>query len=200
MSRVGTLKDIKKETEHVLRILLRRVSLDRTFADSMPDQFSLALDYLGPIIVTDQIDVFYMHPSVYISLLSTGMVHRLLKDDITTVNLLRLVDMIPLRSDKEIIHSKESNYLKGNGIFLEILLPSLKIAIRQMQISKFLRKIPEIPKVKPEEEIQEIPSKRELVQPSKKEPGIDIMTKEDQDILRYLEDYERKLRKARRDR
>jgi len=200
MSRVGTLRDIKKETEHVLRILLRRARLDRTFADSMPDQFSLALDYLGPIIVTDQIDVFYMHPSVYISLLSTGMVHRLLKDDITAVNLLRLVDMIPLRSDKEILRSKESNYLKGSGIFLEILLPSLKIAIRQMQISNFLRKTPEIPKAKPEEEIQEIPSKRELVRPSKKEPAIDILTKEDQDILRYLEDYERKSRKARRDR
>jgi hypothetical protein len=199
MSYVGSLRDVKKETEHVLRIL-RKVSLDRTIADSMPDQFSLALNYLGPVIVTDQNDVFYMHPSVYISLLSTGLIYRLLKDNITTVTLLKIVDMIPTKSDREILRSKENDYLKGNRIFLEILLPSLKIAIRQMQISRFLRKTPEIPEVETEEEIQKIPSKREIVRPSIKESAIDILTKEDQDIFRYLEDYERRMRKARRDR
>jgi len=199
MSYVGSLRDVEKETEHVLRIL-RKVSLDRTIADSMPDQFSLALDYLGPVIVTDQNDVFYMHPSVYISLLSTGLIYRLLKDNITTVTLLKIVDMIPTKSDREILRSKENDYLKGNRIFLEILLPSLKIAIRQMQISRFLRKTPEIPEVETEEEIQKIPSKREIVRPPIKESAIDILTKEDQDIFRYLEDYERRMRKARRDR
>jgi hypothetical protein len=200
MSRVGTLGEVKTETEHVLKILLRKASLDRTFADSMPDQFSLALNYLGPIVVTDKIDVFYMHPSVYVSLLSTGLIHRLLKDDITTANLLKIVDMIPVKSDREILRSEENDYLKSHGIFLEILLPSLKIAIRQMQISRFLRKTPEILEAKSEEEIQETPSKGEIVLPSIKESAIDVLTKEDEDILRYLEDYERKLRKARRDR
>jgi len=200
MSHVGTLKNLKKETEHVLSLLLRKAILDKTIADSMPDQFSLALNYLRPVIVTDQNDVFYMHPAVYVSLLSTGLTYRLLKDDITTVNLLKIVDMIPTKSDREVLRSRESDYLKGNGIFLEILLPSLKIAIRQMQISRFLRKTPEIPEIKPEKEIQEIQSKREIVQPSIKEPAIDILGREDQAILRYLEDYERKLRKARRER
>lgn len=200
MSHVGTLADIKKETNHVLKILLSKASLDRTFADSIPDQFSLAFSYLSPIIVTDKMDVFYMHPSVYISLLSTGMTHRLLKDDINTVNLLKLVDMIPSKPDREILLSKECDYLKGNGILLEILLPSLKTAVRQMQISKSLRSAPEASSANPEEESQEVSPKTELVRPSVKESPIDILTKENQDILRHLDDYEQKVRKARRDR
>jgi len=204
MSNVGTLNDVKKETEHVLGILLRKASFDRTFADSMPDQFSLAVDYLSPMIVTDQRDIFYMHPSVYISLVATGLTYRLLKDNASTVSLLKLLDMIRLKSDNEILHSKEGNYLRSNGIFLEILLPSLKIAIRQMQISKFLKEVPsEISEAESniDEGSQETPSRRKpVVRRSTDVPAIDVMTKEDQDILRYLKEYERRLRRAKRDR
>lgn len=206
LSRVGTSQDIKRETEHVLSLLLQKTSLDRTFADSMPDQFSLALEYLAPIVIVNEGDVFYMHPSVYISLMERGLFYRLGKNQQDIVDVLRILDMISSKSDAEILRSKESVNLRGRGFFPEIVLSCLKMAVKQIQLSRIQKSLlPEILESTHrdiKEDISNLSSKEQLrsVRSPTLQSAIIIMNKKERRVFRYFREIEKKLRKAKRDR
>jgi len=200
LSRVGKVTDIIDETEKILRLIFSEVCLDRTFGDSVRDQFSLAISYLKPMIVTDDEDLFFMHPSVYAELLNSGFADRLLSDQNNLVNLLKLLETIRSYSRVEILSSKERDCLKKKGIFVEILLPSLRNAVQQIIISKILKETPIL--INSEESFQEKPEKfvKKATSPIIRdhEPTVFALTKENQEIFRHLEDYKRSRRQLRR--
>jgi len=203
LSRVGKLEDIEKETEQILKLLLQKASLDRTIADSFPNLFSLALESLSPIVVTDEEDVFYMSPSVFITLLEDGLIERLKKKRENLVNVLKVLDMIPRASDAQILRSKESMYLKNSGLFPERVLASLRSAIEQIYLARITKNLPpEISVGAMEEGALDLSLKeKELrVRPSDYETSIDVSSEKEQEIFRHLGEEEKKLRKAQRDR
>lgn len=201
ISRVGKLEDIVNETEKILRLIFSEVCLDRTFGDIIHDQFSLAISYLNPMIVTDNEDLFFMHPSVYAELLNSGYAYRLLADQNSLLSLLKILEMVPSKSRIEILCSKERDCLKKKGILIEILLPSLRNALQQIRISKILKETPII--ISEKESEQDSPKKfvKKIVSPIRKEhkPTIFVLTKENQKIFRHLENNERKFSRLRKD-
>jgi len=199
-SRVGKVSDIINETEKVLGLIFSEVCLDRTFGDSIHDQFSLAISYLKPMIVTDNEDLFFMHPSVYAELLNSGFADRFLNDQNNLVSLLKLLEMVSTHSRAEILSSKESYYLKKKGMFVEILLPSLRNAVQQIILSKTLKETPIL--IKSEESTQERKEKivKKVASPIKRghEPTVFVLTKENQEIFRQFENHKRSNRRLRK--
>jgi len=201
LSQIGTLEDLKKDTELVLRLFLHKAHLDKTFADSIQDQFSLALEYLSPIVVANDEEVFYMHPSVYIALLENRLIQRLRKNRQDIVNVLKLLDMIPSASYVEILRSKESAHLKSRGFIPEIIISCLKTAIREIHLTRILKN-PLSAILKDEiEDVAVISSKEQepSFQPLTSRSHIDVISKEQRKILRYLQEHEKRWREARRD-
>lgn len=203
-SLVGTLDEIKKETENVLRILLRRATLDKTIGDSISDQFSTSMEYLNPQVITDGNDVFFMHPSVFVALLEQGLLDRLKKDKQNIVSALRLLDVVASgESATRIRSSKESEYLRSKGIFAEIVVSALRPAIDQIMFSRIARSREfrasfEGTIADKEAEPSQRVRKSNTLHPDRI-ASIDVVTEKDQDIFQNLREEVKKLRKAQAD-
>jgi len=202
LSRVGKLEDIEEETEQILKLLLQKAALDRTIADSFPDLFSLALKSLSPIVTTDEADVFYMHPSVFVALLEYGRIDFKRKQQ-DLVNVLKLLDMIPESSNADILRSEESVYLRSRGLFPELILSYLRPAAEQIYLARILKsRVLEISGDAMEKDVFDSSSKKAEL-PARlvnHKALIDVSTEKEQEIFRHLREEEKKLRKAQRDR
>lgn len=203
-SRVGTLDEIKKETENVLHVLLRRAALDKTIGDSISDQFSTSAEYLNPQVITDGNDVFFMHPSVFVALIEQGLLDRLKKDKQNMVNALRLLDLVASgESAAGIRSSKESDYLRSKGIFAEIVVSALRPAIDQIMFSRIARSREFKASFEGTIADKEAEPAQEIRKPDTFHPdriaSIDVVTEKDQDIFQNLREESKKLRKAQAD-
>jgi len=202
LSRVGKIEDIEKETEHILKLLFQEAGLDKTIADSVPNLFQNALESLSPIVVTNDEDVFYMPPSVFIALFENGFIERLENKRESLVNVLKVLDMIPTTSNTQILSSKECTYLKNNGLFPERIIISLRSAIDQIHLSQIMKRdVSETSYVKEEQSLDLLLDKKESrVRHSDYETHIDVITEKEQELFRYLREEEKKVRDAKRDR
>jgi hypothetical protein len=203
-SLVGTLDEIKKETEHVLDILLHKATLDKTIGDSISDQFSTSMEYLNPQVITDGNDVFFMHPSVFVALLERGLLDRLKKDKQSIINVLRLLDAIASGENTARIRSlKESEYLRSKGIFVEIVISALRPAIDQIMFSRIGRSQEFRASFEGTIADKEVEPSLEVQKPSllhqDRIASIDVATEKDQDIFQNLREEAKKLRKIQAD-
>jgi len=205
LSLVGTLDEIKRETEQVLRVLLRKATLDKTIGDSISDQFSTSLEYLNPLVTTDGNDVFFMHPSVFVALLERGLLDRLKKDNQSVINVLKLVDVVASGQNvAQIRTSKESEYLRSKGIFAEIVVSALGPAIKQIVFSRIARSQEFRASFEGEIDDKAVEGTPEIERPVSLHPdqassSIEIATEKDQDIFENLRKEAKRLRKAQAD-
>jgi hypothetical protein len=202
---VGTIEELKKETENLLQLLLQKTCLDKTIADSFPDQFTLALEYLKPILVTDEEKVLYMHPCVLIALIENGL-DRIVDRPEDVVNVLKLLDMIPRMTSTDIYQSKESRHFRTEGYFSERIVQALKPAVTHIFLMRILERTPEqissLSTVQIEHTIDDLNiESRELVM--REHPhyysSIDIVTEDQQDLFKQLGEENRRLKKAEKD-
>jgi hypothetical protein len=205
MSIIGTIEEIRKETENLLQLLLQKTCLDKTIADSFPDQFALALEYLKPILVTDEEKVLYMHPSVLIALIDNGL-DRIVDRQEDIVNVLKLFDMIPRMTSTSIYQSKEGKHFRDEGYFPERIVLALKPAVAQISLMRILERTPEqissLSTVQTEHTIDGL-------HPEGKEPAvsehsdhyssIDIVSEDQEDLFRQLREKNRRLKEAEKD-
>jgi len=199
LSMIGKVQEVKEETEQILELLLREAPLDRTIADSFPDLFSLSLRSLSPIVITDEADVLYMHPSVFVALLEYGRIDfkRKQKD---LVSVLRLLDMIPKLTREEILRSEESDYLRKRGLFPERILSCLKPAVEQIYLARLLKSPRLEVSDKAEDSSKSFPQKKETsLKALSREFSIDIITDEEREIFRRLKEEGKRLESAQRD-
>jgi hypothetical protein len=199
LSMIGKVQEVKEETEQILELLLREAPLDRTIADSFPDLFSLSLRSLSPIVITDEADVLYMHPSVFVALLEYGRIDfkRKQKD---LVSVLRLLDMIPKLTREEILRSEESDYLRKRGLFPERILSCLKPAVEQIYLARLLKSPRLEVSDKAENSSKSFPQKKETsLKALSRKFSIDIITDEEREIFRRLKEEGKRLESAQRD-
>lgn len=199
LSKVGKLQELKDETEQILKLLLREVALDKTIADSFPDLFSLSLRSLSPMIIIDEADVFYVHPSVFVALLEYGRIDfKGRQKDLA--NVLKLLDMIPKLSLAEILCSEESDYLRKRGLFPELILSYLRKAVEQIYLSRVFKNSLQEFSDKAEDLSTEPSQKgRSLCESLSHKAAIEISTERDQEIFRRLKEEAKKLMDAKKD-
>lgn len=205
LSTVGTIEEIRKETEKVLHLLLPKAFLDKTIADSFPDQFTLALHYLKPMLVTDEEKVMYLHPSVLIALIENGL-DRIVDRQQDTVNVLKLLDMIPRMTGTDIYQSKESKHFRDEGYFPERIFQALKPAVAQISLMRILERpseeISSMLTTQPEHTSDNLhPEDKRLA--VRKRSGhyasVDVVGEDQEDLLRQIREQNKKLKEAEKD-
>ena len=204
-STVGTIEEIRGETEKILQLLLPKAFLDKTIADSFPDQFALALEYLKPILVTDGEKVLYMHPSILIALIENDL-DSIVDREEDVVSVLKLFDMIPRMTSADIYQSKEARYFRDKGYFPDTIVQALKPAVAQISLVRVLERQPEQVSTSPT--IQAEPA-RESPCPEGEEPvaskqpdhysSIDVVNDDQEDLFRRLREENRRLKEEEKD-
>jgi hypothetical protein len=205
LSTVGTVEEIRKETERVLQLLLPKAFLDKTIADSFPDQYTLALEYLKPMLVTDEEEVMYLHPSVLIALIENGL-DRILDREHDIVNVLKVLDMIPRMTSADIYQSKTSKHFKDEGYFPERIYQALKPVVAQIDLMRFLERprqeSPSATTTQPavaSDNLQPKEKRLTAVRRSGHYTSVDIMDEDQQDVLKQIRELNKKLKEAARD-
>ena len=185
-------------------LLLPKAFLDKTIADSFPDQFALALEYLKPILVTDGEKVLYMHPSILTALIENGL-DRIVDCEEDVVSVLKLSDMIPSMTSADIYRSKESRYFRDKGYFPDMIVQALKTAVAQISLVRVLERQPEListSTIQPEPSLESPCPEGEKPVGSKRPyhySSVDIVDVDQEDLFRQLREENRRLKEKEKD-
>ena len=199
LSYVGTMETIKQEAMDVMNLLLRVSYLDTTIGDCF-DLFSTALNYLKPILTLDTDQVFYMHPSVLISLIENQL-EKILDNNEDRANVLRFLDLMGNEKNTNIFNSDEAHYLKNRGYFPKRIIYALKPTIEQIHLSRMLKKswAPSIINEKEEPKVVKPLQTRSSKSDMNTRSIIAILTPDQADFLNRIKERRKKVKNAEKD-
>ena len=187
------MKKLKKKRKNLV-LLLRKAYIDSTITDAFPDQITLAIECLRPILAIDEGNLFYMHPAVFIELLEAGLDSSLANNE-SLVTILKTVERLSTNKEEIIDGSEAALFFRKTGHFPERVLIALRKAVEEMHLARILNNSEHkghVINLIKENGREDVPEKK--TKPKHDLTSIDIEDTAEQDILNQVRKLNRRIR------